>query len=139
MRLLMFCELGRPDDTWVDACTAYLAPELSSDAPRLTASVVDDPSGSGLIACGVGYLERRLPGPSGAGVFGHIGSMYTEVPHRRRGHGRAVLQSLLDWLWDHDAERAQLWASEFGAPLYAAEGFSSGDPLWLLRRPRRDR
>ncbi len=134
----MFCELGKQDDTWADASTASLAQELSSGAPRLTASVVDDPFGKGLIACGVGYLERRLPGPGGASMFGHVGSMYTEVAHRRQGHGRAVLRSLLDWLWEHDAERAQLWASELGAPLYAAEGFSLGSPLWQVRSPHRE-
>ena len=137
LRLQMFRELGKTDDGWVDACVAELSDALGREPPQLTAFVVDGSAAGQLVACGVGYLERRLPGPGGgSGIHGHIGSMYTEVQDRRRGHARAILRSLLDWFWERDAERVQLWASDSSAPLFAVEGFYIGNPLWQLRRPR---
>ena len=62
--------------------------------------------------------------------------MYTEAQDRRCGHGRAILRSLLDWFWKRQADRVQLWASDFSALLFAAEGFYMGNPLWQLQRPR---
>ncbi len=133
----MFRELGKTDDAWVDACVAALSDALDQEPAELTAFVVDGSAPGELVACGVGYLERRLPGPGGGfGIHPHIRSMYTEVQDRRRGHGRAILRSLLDWFWERQAERVQLWASDFSAPLFAAEGFYRGNPLWQLRRPR---
>ena len=132
----MFRELGKTDDSWVDACVAALSGALGRESPDLAAFVVEGSAAGRLAACGVGYLDRRLPGPGGrSGIHGHIGSMYTEVQDRRRGHGRAILGALLDWFWESEAERVQLWASDFSAPLFAAEGFYIGNPLWQLRRP----
>ena len=137
LRLQMFRELGKTDDGWVDACVAELSDALGREPPQLTAFVVDGSAAGQLVACGVGYLERRLPGPGGgSGIHGHIGSMYTEVQDRRRGHARAILRSLLDWFRERDSERVQLWASDSSAPLFAVEGFYIGNPLWQLRRPR---
>jgi GNAT superfamily N-acetyltransferase len=134
--MLMFGELGKSDDSWAGACADALAVELASASPSLVAVVVDGEEGQ-LAACGVAYLDRRLPGPGGGPPLqGHIGSMYTEVASRRQGHGRAVLRFLLDWCWDRGVQRVQLWASEMGAPLYASEGFYIGNPLWQLQRPR---
>lgn len=133
----MFRELGKTDDAWVDACVAALSDALGREPADLTAFVVEGSAAGQLVACGVGYLERRLPGPGGgSGIHGHIGSMFTEVQDRRRGHARAILRSLLEWFWEREAERVQLWASESSAPLFAAEGFYLGNPLWQLRRPR---
>lgn len=136
LRQQMFRELGKTDDGWVEACVAALSDALGRDSPNLTAFVVEGSAAGQLAACGVGYLERRLPGPGGtSGIHGHIGSMYTEIQDRRRGHGRAILRALLAWFWERDAERVQLWASDISAPLFAAEEFYRGNPLWQLRRP----
>jgi GNAT superfamily N-acetyltransferase len=137
LRLQMFRELGKTDDTWVDSCVVALSDALGRDTPELAAFVVDGSPAGQLVACGVGYLERRLPGPGGgSGVHGHIGSMYTEVQDRRRGHGRSILRALLAWFWERDAERVELWASDLSSQLSMAEGFYMGNPLWQLRRPR---
>ena len=61
LRLQMFRELGKADDAWVDACVAALSDALGREPANLTAFVVEGSATGQLVACGVGYLERRLP------------------------------------------------------------------------------
>lgn len=54
--------------------------------------------------------------------------MLTRSDHRRRGHGRRIMESLMAWGRDHGARRGALQVVEANAParaLYASFGFST--------------
>ena len=68
LRALLFETLGGdffnpaadPAEDWRVALADVLAEQLTDDDVRIL--VVDEPRG-GLAACGIGFVERRLPGP----------------------------------------------------------------------------
>jgi len=123
LRALMLEAMGGDLSTpgWHDACRAALVRRLA-EPDRFAAFVVavDGVPVSG----GVGWLEEHLPSPNQLdGRRGHVASMSTDPAHRRRGHGRAVLQALLDWFADLQVVRIDLRATPDGQPLYASAGF----------------
>ncbi len=134
LRVEMLRELTGHDATGSADESAGVLSDAISSGDWLGCSVVD--GDVGLLSCGIVYLDRRL-GAAGVFVQAHIGSMYTDPAHRRRGYGRDVLQSLLTWAAARGATKAHLFASELGRPLYEAEGFYVGGPLWQrkLRPP----
>ena len=123
LRALMLAALGDDLSTpgWEESCRAALVRRLA-EPDRFAAFVVDV---DGLpVAAGVGWLEEHLPSPNQVdGRRGHIASMSTDPAHRRRGHGRAVLQGLLGWFADLQVARIDLRATAEGEPLYRSAGF----------------
>ncbi|HET9558265.1 MAG TPA: GNAT family N-acetyltransferase [Actinomycetota bacterium] len=123
----MLGELGEPaEPTWRDACAAFLRDALATgDAGAL---VVDDPAEPGrLVACGVGTVTRRLPGPrTPNGRYGYIASMVTETGWQGRGLATAIVAGLLDWFRAQGINKVDLHASAHGEPIYRALGFVDG-------------
>jgi GNAT superfamily N-acetyltransferase len=127
LRAVMMAALGEPDGgPWRAACAAYLREALA--ARTAVARVVDDPAAPGrLVACGVGVVMRRLPGPHTLdGRIGHIASMVTEPPWRGRGLATAIMVGLVDWYRAEGVRRVFLHASEDGEAIYRGLGFAAG-------------
>jgi predicted acetyltransferase len=49
--------------------------------------------------------------------------MTTDPRHRRRGHSRSIMVSLLQWYRDSGIRRVDLHATSDGEPLYREFGF----------------
>jgi ribosomal protein S18 acetylase RimI-like enzyme len=152
-------------DDWRHACAAVLKEQLAADDMRIvlvdnrsdgsrdvpavsgkTLAPIDvDPaksgnhlvaSGDGLVACGIGVIEQRLPSPyNRAGRVGYIFGIVTDRAHRGRGHARAVMRDLLAWFDERGIERVDLHASDEGIPLYRSLGFTEHPEPTLTRRP----
>ena len=138
LRAEMFAAYGGADPDegdWEVACTRMLAEQLAGAVPGnpvgVVAFVVDDPDDPSLpgrpcrlLAGGVGWIERHLPGPGNrTGARGHIASMSTVPGARRQGLGRLVLRALLDYFAYHGVSRVDLFAARMGSGLYRSEGF----------------
>ena len=139
LRALLFETLGgdffnpsSAGDGWKDAFAAVLKEQLTADAMRIL--VVD--GDRGLAACGIGTIELWLPGPHlRNGRIGHVIGMVTDRAYRRRGHGRAIMQGLLDWFREREVARVDLHASPAAEPLYRALGFVDHPDPSLCWRP----
>jgi GNAT superfamily N-acetyltransferase len=139
LRALLFESLGgdffnpsSADDGWKDVLAAVLKDQLTADAVRIL--VVD--GDGGLAACGIGTIEQWLPGPHlRNGRIGHVIGMVTDPAYRRRGHGRAILEGLLDWFRERGAARVDLHASPAAEPLYRAFDFVEHPDPSLCWRP----
>jgi GNAT superfamily N-acetyltransferase len=128
LRRLMMDALDVPaEPTWERACAEFFTETLADSTTGVV--VADDPDQPGrLVACGVGTVSRRPPGPNTPnGRYGYISSMVTEEPWRGRGLARAIVQALLDWFAGIGVHRVDLHASAQGAPIYRALGFAEGD------------
>ncbi|HET6952241.1 MAG TPA: GNAT family N-acetyltransferase, partial [Acidimicrobiales bacterium] len=128
LRWVMMEALGvRDEPSWRPACARLLTATL---ADGTTAAVVaEHPDAAGrLVACGVGRILVRLPGPrTPDGRYGHIASMVTEPAWRRRGLASGIVQGLLDWFAGQGVRKVDLHASPEGAPVYRALGFTEGE------------
>ncbi|GAB3889334.1 hypothetical protein GCM10029964_058720 [Kibdelosporangium lantanae] len=114
---------------WKTALATVLHEHL--DSPTMRILVVD--GDDGLAACGVGTIERRLPGPRlPNGRLGQVFGVVTDPTYRRRGHSRAVMRGLLDWFRSQGVGRVDLNASKEGEPLYRDLGFVDHHepPMW---------
>jgi GNAT superfamily N-acetyltransferase len=95
------------------------------------------------VVSGGGVLLRDLwPTPDNcrASRSAHVGSMYTEEDHRKRGLGRCIMQAILDWCAANDIELVTLHASPAGRHLYEQLGFTSDSRamrLFLTPSPQR--
>ena len=128
MRAAMMATLGDPDDgPWLGRTADYLRGALP--AGTAAAWVADDPAAPGhLVACGVGVVMQRLPGPNTLdGRVGHIASMMTEPAWRGRGLATAIVVGLLDWYRATGVRRVFLHASPDGEPIYRSLGFTEDD------------
>jgi GNAT superfamily N-acetyltransferase len=131
-----------PETGWRRRCEQRLRELLVRD--DFAAFVVDaggdvvaSGAGPALAACGVGLVERRLPGPFGDGRIGYLGNMSTDPRYRRRGYARAIVTALMGWFEDRGVTRVDLHASDMGTDLYAEFGFRRPDhPELRWRAPR---
>lgn len=122
LRWIMFGSPGTaPAPRWAAECTAAFAQRLGD--PLFAIFVVDTERG-GLAACAAGTCTPRLPSPGNSAPYaGHIGSVATAPPHRRRGYGRACVTAARDWLAGQGRTVIDLYASADGRPLYDTMGF----------------
>lgn len=124
LREVMWTSMGlaADDDGWRSACADVLEGWIRSGSAA--AAVVDGPDG-GLVACGVGSVDQRLPGSSNpTGRYGYIANMVTEPAYRGRGLAGVVLGALLEWFTDQGIRTVDLHASAQGEPVYRAAGFA---------------
>ena len=86
--------------------------------------VEDDERPGHLVACGGVTIATRLPGPGvPTGRYAYVQWMVTDPDHRRRGHARAVFESILSWLPERGVRNVELHATPEGEPLYRSYGF----------------
>ncbi|HVM10839.1 MAG TPA: GNAT family N-acetyltransferase [Acidimicrobiales bacterium] len=124
---LMFASMGleATDPMWLEEARAVAAGRLGTD---LAAFVVDDPHVPGhLVSSAACSIVRRLPTPRNpTGLVGHVQWVATDHAHRRKGHGRAVMEGVLGWCSSRGLRIVELNATPEGEPLYRSLGF--GDP-----------
>jgi GNAT superfamily N-acetyltransferase len=128
LRRVMMAALHTPaEPTWERACAEFFTETLADGTTGVV--VADDPDQPGrLVACGVGTVSRRPPGPNTPnGRYGYISSMVTEEAWRGRGLARAIVESLLDWFAGIGVHRVDLHASAQGEPIYRSLGFAEGE------------
>jgi GNAT superfamily N-acetyltransferase len=120
------------DAGWRERCAVMLEEQLTAADMRIL--VVD--GNDGLAACGVGTIERRLPGPHlPSGWVGFVLNVVTDPGYRRRGYSRAIMQGLLDWFRESGVSRVDLHASSQSEPLYRSLGFDNHPDPSLVWRP----
>ncbi|HCR18612.1 MAG TPA: hypothetical protein DIU35_14125 [Candidatus Latescibacteria bacterium] len=84
------------------------------------------------VACSALSYYHLTPKPSNIeGRYGYISSMYTEDEHRRKGLARRLLKATLEFAKASGLRYVKLHASEFGRPLYEAEGFKAWNEMSL--------
>jgi GNAT superfamily N-acetyltransferase len=80
------------------------------------------------VVAGGGALVRDLWATQRSIVPGrhaHIGNIYTEPAHRRRGLARVIMETILDWCAAQAIDNVTLSASPLGRPLYEDMGFAA--------------
>jgi ribosomal protein S18 acetylase RimI-like enzyme len=128
LRAILFGELGSswgppPNGAdWRELAVDRFASMLAgNDACVL---VIPDGAGRGLVACGIGVLDPRLPSPyNPSGTVGHVFGVVTDPAHRKQGHARAIMRGLVAWFDEHGIGRIDLNASQDGLALYRELGF----------------
>ncbi|MER5353692.1 GNAT family N-acetyltransferase [Kitasatospora sp. NPDC002551] len=123
---------GEPlDEAWRTTFRDDMRARLGRD-PDLLAFVV--PAGDGgPAACAIGIVYRGYRGPSRpTGRWGRIHTVVTDPAHRRRGHARAVTQTLVAALRARGCGSVELRATESGAPQYRTLGFGPVDGYMRL-------
>jgi GNAT superfamily N-acetyltransferase len=141
LRAVMLRSVGSPatwNDDWCEPARQTLRKRLTGPGSSMAGFVVDHPGRGGLVACAVGVIEERLGNPrSHNGLAGYVFNVVTDPEHRRRGHARACMETLLDWFRSRGVGAVDLRASAEGEPLYADLGFRrTPDPamrLWISR------
>ncbi len=89
-----------------------------------------DPQPVGMVNATV-YPRMPSPGRPDAS-WAYVGQLWVAPSHRRRGLGRLLMVTLLDWARQEDMVRVVLNPSEMARPLYAGLGFCSADDLMRL-------
>lgn len=122
-------------EEWRRSAEEMLIRRLRDETETFVAVVVEGEAGD-LVASGVGWVSEHLPSPwNPSGLRGHIASMSTSPQARRQGHGRAVIDALLEWFDAQGVVRVDLVATPMGEPLYRRVGFADhGDAVALVRR-----
>jgi ribosomal protein S18 acetylase RimI-like enzyme len=122
LRTVMFGGTPEPGP-WLDAGAEVLRRQLADPADRVASFVV--PGDGGLVACVVGAIDERLPGPHNPiGWRGYVYNVATDPAYRRRGFSRACMQALLEWFAERGVGSVDLRASPDGEPLYTSLGFA---------------
>lgn len=93
-----------------------------------------------VVAGGALELRSVLPFPDANGkifptkVQAHIVNVFTEQAFRRKGLGKLVMQTLLDWCEEKEIRSITLNASNEGQPLYEGLGFQLVPNFMRLNR-----
>jgi GNAT superfamily N-acetyltransferase len=145
LRAFMIEAMGDDVDArpWREAAAAAFVRRIEDEPNAFAAFVVDGDEPGRLVSSGVGWVHEHLPGPRNpSGLRGHIASMSTEPSARRQGHGRAVFEALMAWFVDLGVTRVDLHATDEGARLYRAFGFTEGSHAaltWMAPEPSASR
>jgi GNAT superfamily N-acetyltransferase len=135
-RRCMLRDMGHSDGARLDAMVAVFRPwvEARLASREYLAWFVQD--GSGTVVAGAGVW--LMPWPAAVAApdqpRANILNVYTEPSHRRSGHARRLLVTILDWCRNAGIETVILHASEQGRPLYESLGFGSTNEMRLKLR-----
>jgi len=130
-RRAMFQEMRSATAPVLDEMAARFAPWVEQ---KITAgeylawiAVAED----GTIAAGAGlWLMDWPPHVVGRGRWrGNILNVYTEVPFRRKGLARRLMQTAMDWCRNNAVDTVILHASDAGRPIYEAMGFRATNEM----------
>jgi GNAT superfamily N-acetyltransferase len=141
LRATMFTAMGDPGTAgpaWRSAAAHWFADALTRP-DRFAAFVVDDPSGSGVVSGAAAVCELHTPGPGNPhGAVAHLFNVCTLPGHEGRGHARACVVAVLDWVrQDTPAASVDLAATAAGSGIYRSLGFVQRDtPTMRLSIPR---
>jgi GNAT superfamily N-acetyltransferase len=126
-RALMFRDMGQLPDADVRLSETAMTPWLAERMARgeyIGRFVEHD----GRVVAGGGVLVRDQwsmpPHLLAPGRNAHVGNVYTESAHRRRGVARLIMQAILDWCTANAIDLVTLSASPDGRSLYEQLGFT---------------
>jgi GNAT superfamily N-acetyltransferase len=141
-RQAMFIDVGYPDDAALRTMAANFRPWLQKkmEATEYLTwfAVVPECAPDSSIAAGLGlWLMDWPPHMIGGGSRwrGNILNVYTEPAHRRRGMGRALMTTALEWCEANQVSPVILHASPDGRALYESLGFKPTNEM-RLTEPR---
>ena len=130
-RHAMFSDMGYRDASWRDEMAVAFLPWLQRkmETGEYLAWFALAPDGS--VAAGAGlWLTEWMPVRIGRDPRrGHIVNVYTEVPYRRLGLARRLMENILDWCRQEGIAMATLNASDEGRPLYESLGFRATNDM----------
>ncbi len=140
LRAVMFEAMGTApeaiaDPGWRGAAQDWFGAQAGAPGVRI---VVAEAEGQ-VVSGAVGEVTALIPGPNTVnGSVGLISNVATLHPWRGRGLAAACTDDLLRWFErDTDVTRVDLFATRFGAPIYAARGFTVREfPAMCLPVPR---
>lgn len=91
-------------------------------------------SEDGTVLAGVGlWLHDNLPSPRDQSAQrAYVLNVYTHPEHRRQGHARRLMNTLLEWCRNHRIRTVMLHASDAGRSLYESLGFRQTDEMRIL-------
>jgi GNAT superfamily N-acetyltransferase len=121
-------------DGWREACAAEFRARFADGTIGVFVVDGDDER---LAACGIGLIDRRMPGPyTPTGQWGYISGMVTDPAHRRRGHARAIMTELMRWFAGRGIGRVEMHATSDAEELYRSFGFTEHvEPSLTWRMP----
>ena len=127
-RRAMAKEMDGADEVALIRMLAALEPYLRSAIPEgRWHSWIAEPGGSGSVEI-VQWVPGRLdPTPRRAWIH----SLYIEPAFRRRGIGRRLTETILEWCREEGFRWIYLHASDKGRPLYKSLGFESSSEMRL--------
>ena len=127
-RRAMAEEMDSTDEAAVNRMLAALEPYLRSAIPEgRWHSWIAEPGGCASLEI-VQWVPGRLdPTPRRAWIH----SVYIEPRFRRRGIGRQLTQTIIEWCREREFEWIYLHASEKGRPLYESLGFEPSSEMRL--------
>jgi len=124
-RRAMFFEMGHCDEAVLDAMIKAFVPWVRRKMieSEYLAWVAIGPDHSIVAGAGL-WLMDWPPHMIGPGARrGNILNVYTEVPFRRQGIARKLMNAALDWCRTHGIHAVILHASDDGRKLYDELGF----------------
>jgi GNAT superfamily N-acetyltransferase len=126
-------EMDRSDGLDVNRMIAALEPYLRSAIPEgRWHSWIADPGGCGSVEIVQSVPSRQDPTPRRAWIH----SIYVEPLFRRRGIGRQLTQTIIQWCREQGFEWIYLHASEQSRPLCESLGFEPSSEMRLKLRSR---
>ena len=80
------------------------------------------------------WLIDWPPSVSGTSAYrGSLFNVYTEPVFRRRGLGKQLTQTILDWCWTNDVDTVVLHATDQGRGVYESLGFTPTNEMRIFR------
>ena len=133
-------DLARLRTDWTVAHRGAAAPDFEqqlrawwrTDAGTRQAWLARDGAG---VAVGMANLQvfHRMPRPGrDAGRWAYVANVWVDEAHRRRGVGRLLMTTALDWCRGQGMGRVVLNPSAMSVPLYSSLGFRPADDLMRL-------
>ena len=129
-RLGMFADMGTAIDRGAvaSAFRQWLVDMMPSGVYRGWVATAD---GEAIVAGGGITVLPWPPGPRYiGGRIAFVYNVFVEVPHRRRGLARHIMETIHRWCRDHEVGLVALNASDEGRPLYEDMGYQpAANPL----------
>jgi GNAT superfamily N-acetyltransferase len=129
----MFSDMGFCDNAALDAMEATSAPFIKAGLQEgsyrawLAEAKGTVVAGGGLVIVGHPSAPND-PVPRRAWIL----NMYTEPKYRRRGFGRAIIETIVDWCRAQGFAWVSLHASDAGRHLYEVLGFTPTNEMRLV-------
>lgn len=131
LRRLMFESMGFDDPAQPDAADEAAAAYFCAEIPagRFYGWLAIASTGEA-VGSGGAVIDQHPPGPSNlSGKIGYLMNLVTVPSYRRRGIGRRVMQTILQWFAEQGIHRVTLHATDVGRPLYEELGFVDSNEM----------
>jgi GNAT superfamily N-acetyltransferase len=134
-RRLMFYDMGRRDETMLDALVRSSRPPMQRYLIEHSYCGWFAIAPDGRVAAGAGLLITPLvSGPLSPDQINraYLLNVYTYPEFRKRGLARMLTKRAIDWCRDHQFKVLWLHASDDGRPLYESLGFEPSNEMKLI-------